>query len=82
MTVNTLAPTYETIDIHGLTACAAKRQLERFITTAIPNLELTVIHGHSHGKELLNMVRFKLKHKRIARKVLSLNQGITILIIK
>lgn len=73
---------FDTIDIHGMTAADAKRKLEQFIKTAPRNCEVTIIHGCHGGKVLQNMVRKTLKHKRIKKKILSLNDGETILVIE
>jgi len=61
----------------------AKTALERLISSADKGVaEIIVIHGYSGGQVLANMVRSKLKHKRIERKILSMNQGETTLVIK
>ena len=72
-----------TADIHGMQTAEAKTALERLISSADKSIaEITVIHGYSGGRALVNMVRNKLKHKRIERKILSMNQGETTLMIK
>ena len=72
-----------TADIHGMQAAEAKTALERLISSADKNIaEITVIHGYSGGQALANMVRNKLKHKRIERKILSMNQGETTLLLR
>lgn len=71
------------VDIHGLTVMEAKRELERLINTADKNVtEITVIHGYTGGKALQNLVRNELRHRRIKRRILSMNQGITSLVIE
>ena len=71
-----------TADLHGMQMAEAKTALERLISSADKGVtEITVIHGYSGGRSLANMVRNKLKHKRIERKILSMNQGETILVI-
>lgn len=70
------------IDIHGLTAREAKNVLERKLNTLSNQYgQLTVIHGYKAGNRLQTMVRQELKHKRIRQKILSLNQGETILLL-
>ncbi len=70
------------IDIHGMTKAQAKRHLERYLSDAPPEVgELTVIHGYS-SPTLRDMVRKELKHYRIQRRILSLNDGITILLLQ
>jgi DNA-nicking Smr family endonuclease len=72
-----------TADIHGMQVANAKTALERLISSADKNItEIMVIHGYSGGQVLMNMVRKKLSHPRIARKILSMNQGETLLMIK
>ena len=67
-------------DIHGMTVSEAKKSLEKLLNTADSTIkEIDVIHGYSNGQALQNMVRKDLKHKRIAAKILSLNQGVTTL---
>ncbi len=71
------------IDLHNLTAIEAKIQLDSFLNTA-PKGKVTVIviHGSNRGSVLQKMVRSQYKHKRIDKKILGLNQGITELILK
>lgn len=71
------------IDIHGMTVPEAKSKLERYITNLPDNVkEITVIHGYRDGDKLKHMVRYSLKSKKIQRKILTMNDGETILIIK
>lgn len=70
------------IDIHQMRREEAKRYLERFLSTADGNVrEVVVIHGYSSGTVLQQMVRKSLKHHRIRAKLLSLNPGITTLLL-
>ena len=72
-----------TADIHGMTVADARTALERLLSSADKRVtEIMVIHGYSGGKALSDMVRKKLSHPRIARKILSMNQGETLLMIK
>jgi len=73
---------FNTVDIHGMTVADAKKKLEQYIKTAPKNCEVTVIHGFHGGTALQNMVRKTLKHKRIKRRILGLNNGETILVIE
>lgn len=60
----------------------AKRYLERFLSAANGNIkEVVVIHGHVSGTVLQQMVRKGLKHYRIRQKVLTMNPGITVLLL-
>lgn len=70
------------IDIHSMGREEAKRFLERFITSVNGNVKrIDVIHGYSSGTVLRDMVRKSLKHHRIKQKVLSLNPGMTTLLL-
>ncbi len=71
------------VDIHGMRADEARRQLELLLTRAGKDVEeITVIHGYHNGQVLLDMVRRQLKHPRIEAKMLSLNSGQTRIILK
>ena len=71
------------VDIHGLTADDARRQLEQFLSRVAPSItEVVVIHGYNGGQVLMNMVRNQLKHPRIASKMISLNSGQTRILLK
>lgn len=71
------------VDIHGMRAAEAKRQLELLLSrTGREIREVVVIHGYHGGKVLQDMVRVGLKHPRIERKLLSLNGGETTLLLK
>lgn len=71
------------LDVHNMTVEEAKRTIQKTIMSLpCTYSQVTVIHGYSNGNKLLNMVRGKsLKCKRIKQKVLTLNQGQTILIL-
>lgn len=71
------------VDIHGMTVMEAKRALEKLLNSCESSTkEIDVIHGYTGGQALLNLVRKDLKHKRIVSRILSLNQGVTTLIIQ
>jgi len=72
-----------TVDIHGMTELEAKKHLERYIVS-LPKgqQELIVIHGYKSGQTLKNMVRNKLKSKRIIRIRASLNPGESVIDLK
>lgn len=73
---------FSTIDLHGCTRQEAKVQLDRYINSLPSNQhELTVIHGYS-STVLKNFVQKQYHHQRLKRKILTLNQGETILVIK
>lgn len=71
------------INLHGLNVAEAKLRLERLLVNLPPNVtELIVIHGYHGGNALQNMVRTQLKSNRIRQRMVSLNPGETILILK
>ena len=71
------------VDLHAMTVMEAKSYLQKILKNLSINItEVIVIHGNNRGDKLANMVRKEFKHKRIDRKILSLNGGITILKLK
>jgi len=73
----------ETLDIHGMTAFEAEIALKGFLDTLDNSVEeVVVVHGYRGGTALRDMVRKQFRHKRIERKLLSMNQGVTILQIR
>lgn len=71
------------IDLHGLSERDAKARLEHFLSSVPPGVtEVRVIHGYNGGQALRDMVRLRLKHPRIAAKLLTLNPGETRLLLK
>lgn len=73
----------ESIDLHGMTVEEAIIELSNFLDGLGRDVdEVTVIHGYKGGAAIKNMLRLEFRHKRVARKIYSLNQGITILQLK
>ena len=71
------------IDIHGLSISEAEVELDYFIDYLDDKVdEITVIHGYKTGQALLNFVRKTYKHERVQQKLVSMNQGITIFLLK
>lgn len=72
-----------TADIHGMREDEAKRQLELLLSRADKTIrDVVVVHGYRGGNVLRDMVRNKLKHPRIRRKMVTLNQGQTLIELK
>ncbi len=72
-----------TADIHGMTTMEAKKELTRLLNTCDKSIkEIDVLHGYHGGTALLNLVRKELRHPRLVKRVLTLNQGMTTLVIK
>lgn len=71
------------VDIHGMTAGEAKRALEQLLNRVDAKVtEIRVIHGYNGGQTLRDMVRLRLKHPRIAAKLVCLNPGETRILLK
>jgi len=72
-----------TIDIHGMGVIEAKAYLLDFLDSSFSDYDsVKVIHGFKGGSALLNMVRNELNSKHVKNKILTLNNGITILVLK
>ncbi len=68
------------MDLHGMTAAEGRQALLRLLKQCPTDTdEIEVIHGSHGGQALLSMVRRELKHPRIDKKLLGLNNGVTIL---
>lgn len=70
------------IDLHGQTADSARALLTSTLKELSGDVrEVIVIHGYHQGNTLQKLVR-EYKNKKIERKILSLNRGSTIFVIK
>lgn len=73
---------FSSIDLHGYTKQEAKVQLDNYLNSlSKEHHEVTVIHGYS-SNILQTYIQKQYKHKRIIRKILTLNKGETILVIE
>lgn len=71
------------LDIHGLRVVEAKNAIDMCLNQLPKGIhELTVVHGYRGGTALQTFVRKQYTHRRCLRKMMSLNQGETILIMK
>lgn len=71
-----------TVDLHGETVDSARRILtQRLKSLGKDTREVVVIHGYHGGTALLSMVR-SFKHPKLERKIVGLNNGETVFIIK
>ncbi len=71
------------VDLHEYTVSDAKQKLQSTVNTAPKNTqEIIVIHGYNNGTALRDMVRKEFKNKRVVKKFLGMNQGVTILVLK
>ena len=72
-----------TIDLHDMILDEARYFLEKAVDEAPDYVkEIEVIHGYHKGRKILEMVRKEFKHKRVKRKYVTLNNGITRLVLK
>lgn len=71
-----------TVDLHCMQVAEAKNYLDIVLETVPSSIkEIIVIHGYHNGTAILNMVRKDFNNKRVSKKYLSLNQGVTSLIL-
>lgn len=71
------------VDLHDMQEDEARFYLERAIDTAEDRIkEIVVVHGYRKGQAILNMVRRDFRHKRIEKKVIPYNKGITLIYLK
>lgn len=71
------------LDLHDMQEDEARFYLERAIDTAEEKIkEIVVIHGYRQGQIILNMVRKEFKHKKIEKKVVPFNKGVTLIYLK
>ena len=70
------------IDLHGHTIDSAMKLITQTLKTLPKDVrEISVVHGYHSGTALRDMVR-KYSNPKIERKILGLNQGVTIFIIR
>ena len=71
------------VDLHGYTKDDAYVYLQNVLKTIQPQIkEIIIIHGYKNGNVLMNMVRKEFKNKKVKRKFLSSNPGVTSFILK
>lgn len=71
------------LDLHDMQEDEARFYLEKTIDTAEERIkEIVVIHGYRKGQTILNMIRKDFKHRRIEKKVIPYNKGITLIYLK
>ncbi len=72
-----------TVDIHGMTVAEARKALTDILNKCDKGThEIDVVHGYHGGTALLNFVRKEFKHPRLVRRILTMNNGMTTLVIK
>lgn len=61
----------------------AQREMNRLLKTCPKDTdEIEVIHGYHNGDRILRYIRFELKNPRISKKILGLNNGVTLIELK
>lgn len=71
------------LDLHDMQEEEAKFYLEKAIDTAEPKIkEIVVVHGYRKGQTILNMVRKEFRHKKIEKKVVPFNKGVTLIYLR
>ena len=71
-----------TIDLHGETVYSAQKVLTARLKNISPDVrEVCVIFGYHSGTALKDFV-MRYKNKKIAKKVLGLNQGLVVFVLK
>ena len=72
-----------TINLHDMPLIQAQREMNRILKTCPKDTdENEVIHGYHNGDRILRYIRFELKNPRIIRKILGLNNGVTLIELK
>jgi len=72
-----------TKDLHGMPLIQARREMNSLLKTCPKDTdEIEVIHGYNNGDIILRYIRSELKHPRIEKKILGLNNGSTLLLLK
>ena len=73
----------EELDLHGYTYDDAVIEIDSFLSFVGKDVdEVHIIHGYHSGNAIKNYIKHELRHKRLKKKVYSLNQGVTILQLK
>jgi len=71
-----------TLDIHGMTVQEAKKEVQSVLKGCPKTVkEIDVIHGYNGGKALQQYIR-TLKHPKVERVLIGLNNGQTTLVLK
>ena len=71
------------VDLHEMKVAEARKWLTAKVSGAPRGIrEIEVIHGYRGGTALMNMVRRSFTHPKVIRKIVGMNPGSTILILK
>lgn len=74
----------EEIDVHGYSVAEAKTMITRTLKNVNKNVRvIRIVHGYHNGQHIAQMVRKSFRsHPKVERIELSMNPGITDLIIR
>lgn len=71
------------IDIHGMRVLEANAMIDHYLATLPKGIhEVSVVHGYRGGTALQTFIRKQYHHPRVLRKMMSMNPGETILVLK
>ena len=71
------------VDIHEMYPSDAKKYLERLLAGAGEEVErVEIIHGYHSGQALMQVVRSEVRSRKIKRRGLDLNPGVTVYYLK
>ncbi len=71
------------LDLHNMSVAESRKYLKTELNALPKHIkDVRIIHGYRKGKDLQKFVLNEFNHKKIQRKVLELNQGMTTYIIK
>ena len=72
-----------TVDLHNLHVFQASNCLDEVIRNAPDSVkEIKVVHGYRNGTALMDFIRKEYRNSRVKIKVISMNRGVTSLILK
>jgi len=70
------------IDLHLMSVIEARKYLKTYLNNLDSHVrEVRVVHGYSNGNKLQSFVRKEFGHKKIERKILEMNPGVTVLLL-
>lgn len=71
------------VDIHGMSVAGARSYLKKYINDLSKGVtEIDIIHGYNQGKELQKFVRKDFNHRKIEKKIVGFNNGVTTFLLK
>ena len=71
------------LDLHGMNCYQAQTAIDAALRRAGRSVyRIEVVHGYHRGSVLLEVVRTEVRSKRIARRCVTMNPGVTIYYLK